>query len=102
MEKGQEGKLKATAQALQKLDIKDFKYHQQEVAEVLKELNTDIKKGLTSAEVEVRLAKYGENSLTKEEEKTLLERIKEAFEDLLVRILLLAATISFIIALTGK
>ena len=30
------------------------------------------------------------------------ERIKEAFEDLLVRILLLAATISFIIAVLGK
>jgi magnesium-transporting ATPase (P-type) len=69
---------------------------------VVKELNTDIKKGLTSEEVEIRLAKYGENSLAKEEETSLWERIKEAFEDLLVRILLLAATISFIIALTGK
>ena len=36
-----------------------------------------------------------------EEEKTLWEKIKENFEDLLARILLLAATISFIIAITG-
>lgn len=36
-----------------------------------------------------------------EEEKSLWEKIKENFEDLLARILLLAATISFIIALTG-
>jgi magnesium-transporting ATPase (P-type) len=45
------------------------------------------------------LKKYGENVLEKEEETSLWERIKEAFEDLLVRILLLAAVVSFIIAL---
>jgi magnesium-transporting ATPase (P-type) len=39
--------------------------------------------------------------LEAEEEKTLWEKIKENFEDLLARILLLAATISFIIAITG-
>jgi len=39
--------------------------------------------------------------LEKEEETSLWERIIEQFEDLLVRILLLAATISFVIALTG-
>lgn len=69
---------------------------------MLKELNTDLKKGLSKKDAEERLAKYGENALTKEEDTTLWERIKEAFEDLLVRILLLAATISFIIAITGK
>jgi magnesium-transporting ATPase (P-type) len=48
------------------------------------------------------LLEYGHNDLEKEEDKGLWERIKESFEDLLVRILLLAATISFIIAITGK
>jgi magnesium-transporting ATPase (P-type) len=48
------------------------------------------------------LKKYGGNVLEKEEETSLWERIKEAFEDLLVRILLLAATISFLIAFFGK
>jgi len=72
------------------------------VAEVLKDLQTDLKQGLTSAEVQERLKKYGDNELQKEEETSLWERVKEAFEDLLVRILLLAATISFVIALTGK
>ena len=47
------------------------------------------------------LEKYGNNELDKEEEKSLWERIKEAFEDLLVRILLLSAFISFLIALSG-
>jgi magnesium-transporting ATPase (P-type) len=39
--------------------------------------------------------------LEAEEQKSLWEKIKENFEDLLARILLLAATISFIIAITG-
>ena len=44
---------------------------------------------------------YGSNELEKEEESSLWEKIKESFEDLLVRILLVAAIISFIFALTG-
>lgn len=45
--------------------------------------------------------KYGLNELEKEEEDSLWEKIKEQFEDLLARILLVAATISFLIAVTG-
>jgi len=48
-----------------------------------------------------RIEEYGENELDEEEEESLWEKIKEQFEDLLARILLLAATISFIIAITG-
>jgi hypothetical protein len=48
MEKGQEDKLKATAEAIQKLDTKDFKYHHMEVDQVLKEIGTNLEKGLTS------------------------------------------------------
>ena len=73
-----------------------------EIEEVLKELKSDIGRGLSNQEALERLKKYGENELEKKEETTLWERIKEAFEDLLVRILLLAATVSFIIAVTGK
>lgn len=61
-----------------------------------------MKKGLTQKEAELRLAKYGPNQLEKEEEESLFEKIKEQFEDLLVRILLLAAIVSFLIAVTGK
>lgn len=58
-------------------------------------------KGLSSQEAEKRLKEYGSNELEEEEETSLWERIKEQFEDLLARILLLAATISFVIAITG-
>lgn len=47
------------------------------------------------------MKKFGTNELDEEEGTSLWERIKEQFEDLLARILLLAATISFIIAITG-
>jgi Ca2+-transporting ATPase len=69
---------------------------------VLQELQTSLETGLTQKEAEARLAKYGPNQLEKEEEESLWVKIKEQFEDLLVRILLFAAFISFIIAVTGK
>jgi magnesium-transporting ATPase (P-type) len=102
MEKGGEQKLKATAAALKHLNISDFSWHTKPFEDVEKELNTNIGKGLTSAAVKQAQEKYGLNELEKEEEESIWEKIKEQFEDLLVRILLLAATISFIIAITSK
>ena len=102
MEKGNESKLQATANALKQLDLKEFQYHKKTVEEVVKDLQTNLKTGLTQAEAEKRLEKYGHNQLEKEEEESLWDKIKESFEDLLVRILLLAAVISFVIALIGK
>lgn len=76
------------------------KYHKKEASEVIKELETDPKVGLTQKEAEKRIEKYGLNELEKKEKESIWDKIKEQFEDLLVRILLAAATISFIIALT--
>ena len=84
------------------MDIKKFTTHKQSIEEVVKTQKTDLKKGLTSAEAKARLEKYGPNELTAEPEKSLWESIAEQFEDILVRILLASATISFIIAVTGK
>lgn len=94
--------MKATAEALKKLDLKEFQYHKKTVESVVADIRTDLKSGLTQKEAESRLLKYGHNQLEKEEEESLFEKIKEQFEDLLVRILLLAAIVSFIIAVTGK
>ena len=94
--------MKATAKALKNLDLKEFQYHKKTVEEVVSELKTDLKTGLTQKEADSRLLQYGHNQLEKEEEESLFEKIKEQFEDLLVRILLLAAIVSFIIAITGK
>lgn len=87
-----------------KKDLEHFlekeSYHKMTVNEVVKAFETDLAVGLTSEEATARLEKYGANELEAKEKETLWEKIKEQFEDLLVRILLVAATISFIIALT--
>ncbi|KAH0626554.1 hypothetical protein JD844_001612 [Phrynosoma platyrhinos] len=52
--------------------------------------------GLSPEQVKKNLEKYGHNELPAEEGKTIWELVVEQFEDLLVRILLLAACISFV------
>ncbi|XP_066491101.1 sarcoplasmic/endoplasmic reticulum calcium ATPase 3 [Tiliqua scincoides] len=54
--------------------------------------------GLSAEQVRRNREKYGPNELPAEEGKSLLELVLEQFEDLLVRILLLAAFVSFILA----
>jgi Ca2+-transporting ATPase len=71
-----------------------------EVKEIIAELETDPVNGLSTHEATARLDKYGPNELEKEEKASLWEKIKEQFDDLLVKILLAAAVISFLIALT--
>jgi len=67
--------------------------------ECLRYFDVDVSVGLSEAQVERNLKKYGPNELPAEEGKSLMQMIIEQFEDLLVRILLLAACISFVLAL---
>ena len=83
------------------METSDYKYHKMEVAQIVKDLGTDLENGLTEARAAELLEKHGPNVLEDEEEESLWEKIKEAFDDLLAKILLAAAFISFIIALTG-
>ncbi|KXZ46192.1 hypothetical protein GPECTOR_46g261 [Gonium pectorale] len=64
-------------------------------ADVLRELDTDLKNGLTDDKVSARRAKHGFNELEKEAKESIWAMIAEQFEDTLVRILLLAAVVSF-------
>jgi P-type Ca2+ transporter type 2C len=72
--------------------------------EVLKELDlpNDIrKKGLTDAQANERLEKYGENKLTEKEKETLLQKIWKQINNVLVGILVFVAIISAISAIVG-
>jgi magnesium-transporting ATPase (P-type) len=72
--------------------------------EVIKEMGCvpDIRKvGLTTAEAEARLAKYGQNKLTEQEKISLLERIWHHVNNVLVGILVFVAIISIISAFAG-
>jgi len=72
--------------------------HTKEPAECLAYFGTNETTGLSPDQFKKNLAKYGHNELPAEEGKSVWELIAEQFEDLLVRILLLAACISFVLA----
>ncbi|XP_058873003.1 sarcoplasmic/endoplasmic reticulum calcium ATPase 1 isoform X2 [Acipenser ruthenus] len=73
--------------------------HSKEVAECLAYFGVNENSGLSPEQVKKNMEKYGPNELPAEEGKTIWELVAEQFEDLLVRILLLAACISFVLAL---
>jgi Ca2+-transporting ATPase len=63
---------------------------------VLSDLDVDGTKGLSDAEVQKRRAEYGPNELDKEEGTPLWKLVLQQFDDLLVKILLGAAILSFV------
>ncbi|CAL8089225.1 unnamed protein product [Calicophoron daubneyi] len=70
-----------------------------EVNEVLAHFNVDADSGLSDDQVKKSQEKYGPNEMPAEEAKPLWQLVLEQFDDLLVKILLLAAVISFVLAL---
>merc|ERR1712142_905053 len=66
--------------------------------ECLSYFGVDLERGLAPGQVETNRKKYGPNELPAEEGKSLWELVLEQSDDLLVKILLLAAIISFVLA----
>mmetsp|Transcript_20434 Transcript_20434/g.44277 ORF Transcript_20434/g.44277 Transcript_20434/m.44277 type:complete len:1048 (-) Transcript_20434:151-3294(-) len=66
--------------------------------ELYEHLGVDPSKGLSSAQVESKLEEHGWNELDKEDPTPLWELILEQFDDTLVKILLVAAVVSFVLA----
>ncbi|XP_075488442.1 calcium-transporting ATPase, endoplasmic reticulum-type [Primulina tabacum] len=79
-------------------DEKAFKAWSWSVEQCLKEYKVKLEKGLSTSEVENRRERYGLNELTKEKGKPLWRLVLEQFDDMLVKILLVAAFISFVLA----
>ena len=67
---------------------------------VVKNFGSNSATGLTTAQAESRLKEYGENCLPEAEKEGLLAKFIEAFDDRMVKILLVAAFISFCLAFT--
>ncbi|XP_051013858.1 sarcoplasmic/endoplasmic reticulum calcium ATPase 3-like [Acomys russatus] len=70
--------------------------HLLSAADVLRGFSVTAEGGLSQEQVADARERYGPNELPTEEGKSLWELVLEQFEDLLVRILLLAALVSFV------
>ena len=75
-------------------------YHSQSKDEVLKGLGTNAESGLSEAEAAARIAKYGENKLAEKKKKSMFARFLEQLKDVMIIILIIAAIISLVIAIT--
>lgn len=73
---------------------KDLLAYHRSIEEVAKEFETDTEKGLSAAEVESRLEKYGHNELEEEKHDSLLKKFLNQFKDLMIIILLISAVVS--------
>ncbi|KAJ0559674.1 putative P-type Ca(2+) transporter [Helianthus annuus] len=80
------------------MDGTPFPAWSKSVEECLKAYNVKLEKGLSSYDVEKRHEIYGFNELKKEKGKPLWRLVLEQFDDMLVKILLVAAFISFVLA----
>ena len=74
--------------------------HDKDAGEAARELNSDLKNGLSSAQVTELRAKYGENKLREKKKKTALQRFIDQFKDVMILILIAASAVSFAIALS--
>jgi len=74
-------------------------WHSKEISQVLKELETDPRRGLTADEVQKRLGIYGYNELKKEEKISPWALFFNQFKNILIAILLVAIGLS---ALVGE
>ncbi|MFA6308271.1 MAG: cation-translocating P-type ATPase [Clostridia bacterium] len=72
--------------------------HKKELDHIIKELNTDIEKGLTSVQAAAGLEKHGGNRLRETKKKTNLQRFFNQFKDVMILILIAAAVVSFTVA----
>ncbi|KAE8690517.1 Calcium-transporting ATPase 1, endoplasmic reticulum-type [Hibiscus syriacus] len=98
MGKGGEDYGKREFVAFKQTDLDVFPAWAKDIQDCEKHYGVSRKLGLSFAEVENRRKIYGYNELEKHEGQSIWSLIMEQFNDTLVRILLLAAVISFVLA----
>lgn len=73
--------------------------HGDKINEILSALETDGARGLTQAQAEERIQKYGPNVLKEGKKKSLAERFLNQLKDTMILILLAAAAVSLVVAI---
>jgi len=79
----------------------DLEPHALPCRDVLEAYGVEIDRGLTSEQVSGQRSKHGANRLDEQEKKSLWQLVIAQFQDLLVRILLASAVVSFALAKFG-
>ena len=79
-----------------------LEWHSISVQDAVKQLGTDIGRGLTSSQVRERKNKYGENVLTEKKKAGVIAKFFMQFKDFMVLLLLVAAGISFGVAVLSE
>ena len=64
------------------------------ISQVEKELQTNIKEGLTEEQVKANYEKYGMNELKQKKKKSLFVKFLEQFKDFMIIVLIIAAIVS--------
>lgn len=77
-------------------------WHTKRGSDVVKELQSNEKTGLDEKEAETRLKKYGFNVLKSGKKKNVFLKLIDQFKDVMVIILIVAAIISFFVAIESK
>ncbi len=65
-----------------------------EISQVEKELQTNVKEGLTEEQVKANYEKYGMNELKQKKKKSLFVKFLEQFKDFMIIVLIIAAIVS--------
>ena len=76
--------------------------HFEKKEEIIKQLETDAVNGLSSSQAAAKLEQYGKNKLREPKKKSIAQRFLDQFKDVMIIILIIAAIISFIVALYEK
>lgn len=75
----------------------NYKPYEDSIEDVVNYYETDLVKGLSQAESQERLERYGRNELEEQAGTTLLQKFIAQFKDFMIIILLLAALVSFFV-----
>ncbi|HDP79077.1 MAG TPA: hypothetical protein ENN47_13065, partial [Mesotoga infera] len=70
------------------------KYHQETIAEVIKNLDSDSNKGLSGAKAEERIKQYGLNELTEKNKRSAWKILLAQLKSVMVIILIVASIIT--------
>jgi Ca2+-transporting ATPase len=76
------------------MELDNTKWYQIEAEEIARRLDSNLSQGLTAAEVNAKLAKFGPNELAEQKGKTVAAMLIDQFKDFLVVLLIIAALVS--------